>query len=67
MNAEATNVMIAGYLSKEGALLDYEAVVLSNVVSSHVHKVLAGELSANDAPAQMEAELLRLGGNKGWR
>ncbi len=40
---------------------------VSNVVSSHVHKVLAGELSANDAPAQMEAELLRLGGNKGWR
>lgn len=31
MNAEATNVMIAGYLSKEGALLDYEAVVDAGV------------------------------------
>ena len=31
MSTEATQVLIAGYLSKEGALLDYQAVVDTGV------------------------------------
>ena len=40
---------------------------VSNAVAASVHKVLSGQLPVNEASAQMEKDLLRIGKNGQWR